>query len=292
MKTTLLSNVKNCKPPQKFRIRAKLKSFEPKSLYQSVKHCCPKCRILQEIPDDESLAHLFQDASTRPLNLNLHNDFWYKTAVGCTKNKQQIAFHFLVEDDWEKDAEKTSVMVERASLNEIFQLSRRFGNIIPVTSSEEQLTLLDLSAPFLIQGKTCYYGCKNCSNVTDVRPLRQFVQQESWEAATIAQSLGIQLLQHVFLVKLELDDGTACLDAILWQDAEKFFRSLASEAEVNVALQEKLERTMKTLCPPGKGFDELPWLDCCIMTYSTEDGVFNQIFDTVVAEETDILFNC
>ncbi|XP_033880652.3 protection of telomeres protein 1 [Acipenser ruthenus] len=292
MKTTSLSNVKNCKPPQKFRIRAKLKSYEPKSLYQSVKRCCPKCRILQEIPDDESLAHLFQDASTRPLNLNLHNDFWYKTAVGCTKNKQQIAFHFLVEDDWEKDAEKTSVMVEKASLNEIFQLSRRFGNIIPVTSSEEQLTLLDLSAPFLIQGKTCYYGCKNCSNVTGVGPLRQFIQQESWEAATIAQSLGIQLLQHVFLVKLELDDGTASLDAILWQDAEKFFRSLASEAEVNVALQEELERTMKTLCPPGKGFDELPWLDCCIMTYSTEDGVFNQIFDTVVAEETDILFNC
>ncbi|MGH0146576.1 UNVERIFIED_CONTAM: hypothetical protein FKN15_043824 [Acipenser sinensis] len=30
---------------------------------------------------------------------------------------------------------------------------------------------------------------------------------------------SIQLLQHVFLVKLELDDGTACLDAILWQDA-------------------------------------------------------------------------
>ncbi|RXN01010.1 Protection of telomeres protein 1 [Acipenser ruthenus] len=105
MKTTSLSNVKNCKPPQKFRIRAKLKSYEPKSLYQSVKRCCPKCRIL----------------------------------------------------------------------------------------------------------------CKNCSNVTGVRPLRQFIQQESWEAATIAQS--IQLLQHVFLVKLELDDGTASLDAILWQDA-------------------------------------------------------------------------
>ncbi|MBN3282528.1 POTE1 protein, partial [Polyodon spathula] len=158
MKITSLNDVKNCKSPQKFRIRAKLKSYEPKSLCQSVKHCCPKCGILQEIPDDESVAHLFQDASTRPLNLNLHNAFWYKTAVGCTKNKQQIAFHFLEEDDWEKDAEKTSVMVERASLREIFQLSRRFGNIIPVTSSEEQLTLLDLSAPFLIQGKRWHYG--------------------------------------------------------------------------------------------------------------------------------------
>lgn len=44
------------------------------------------------------------------------------------------------------------------TLSEICKLSDKFHSVIPVRSGHEDLEVLDLSAPFLIQGKIHHYG--------------------------------------------------------------------------------------------------------------------------------------
>uniref|UniRef100_W5NFW0 Protection of telomeres protein 1 n=1 Tax=Lepisosteus oculatus TaxID=7918 RepID=W5NFW0_LEPOC len=283
VKSDLLSNVKNSTPPQKFHIKAKLKSYQPDKLYQSVKLYCPKCKRVQEIPDDETIGSLFQEALNLPV---LSSDSWYETFLweSSTDVGRKVAVHFV---NVLGSEEHLLTLVQGATLEEVCRLSTKFESIIPIKFSEDQMTLLDLSAPFLIQGKKWSYGCKHCSCVKNIG---LYLEQEMvWEPENTAEVLGVELLQYVFLMKFELDDGTASLDAILWEDAEKFFQMLPVEVMVNRAMQEKMQMTMATLCPPGKHFDELPWLEFCIGTYTTDENedrsVYYQIFDTMVAEK-------
>uniref|UniRef100_A0ACB8FQJ4 Uncharacterized protein n=1 Tax=Sphaerodactylus townsendi TaxID=933632 RepID=A0ACB8FQJ4_9SAUR len=44
---TTVNTILNSRVPQQYRIRAKLRKFEPKKLYQSVKLLCPQCNSLQ-----------------------------------------------------------------------------------------------------------------------------------------------------------------------------------------------------------------------------------------------------
>ena len=44
------------------------------------------------------------------------------------------------------------------TLGEIYKLANKFHSVIPVRSGHEDLEVLDLSAPFLIQGKLHHYG--------------------------------------------------------------------------------------------------------------------------------------
>ncbi|XP_051785774.1 protection of telomeres protein 1 isoform X2 [Erpetoichthys calabaricus] len=288
MEKAPLINVKTCKPPQKFCIRAKVESYEPKRLYQCVKLYCPTCKTLQEVPDEDDIAHVLQEASKKPLNSKLHNMSWYNTVLFDKKNQDvnKIALHFLDFEDVVQDPEKTLILTERVTLNEINQLSRKFGYIILVTSTEEKLTLLDLSAPFLIQGQLRHYGCKHCSDVQDINCLQQLTTHQSWSASTISQILGIHLLHYVFMIKLTLKDETASVDAMLWEEAEKFFKFRAAEVIASEVLQEQLELTMNMLCPKEKNPDTHPWFECCIKSYSSEDQIVSyQIFDTVLAEK-------
>lgn len=48
--------------------------------------------------------------------------------------------------------------VTGATLQETSHLASSFSNVIPVTSSEGHMTLLDLSAPFLFRGRKRFYG--------------------------------------------------------------------------------------------------------------------------------------
>ncbi|XP_073184344.1 protection of telomeres protein 1 isoform X3 [Lepidochelys kempii] len=179
--------------------------------------------------------------------------------------------------------------VTGGTLKEIRKLSRRFKCIIPVRSTKEDLELLDLSAPFLLQGKIWHYGCKQCSNQKTIQSLSSLaVEEPSWEPTEIARVLGIEPLQYVFVMKFTLDDGTGTLDAYLF-DYEKFFQIPASEVLTSSLLQEKMEMIMNILCPPGTKLDDLPWLECFIRSYNVKDGmeqqVCYQIFDTMVAED-------
>ncbi|KAG2460414.1 POTE1 protein, partial [Polypterus senegalus] len=137
----------------------------------------------QEVPDEDDIAHVLQEASKKPLNSKLHNMSWYNTVLFDKKNQDvnKIALHFLDFEDVVQDPEKTLILTER-----------------------------------------------------------------------------IHLLHYVFMIKLTLKDGTASVDAMLWEEAEKFFKFSAAEVIASEVLQEQLELTMNMLCPKEKNPGRTP----------------------------------
>ncbi|XP_009072587.1 PREDICTED: protection of telomeres protein 1 [Acanthisitta chloris] len=292
LSNTELKTIVSSTAPQQYRIRAKLRTYKPQKLHQSVKLHCSKCNSLQEVPDADGFDLILQGSAITAPNPELHNTSWYDSVMWTTQDQKQrkIAIHFVKHDEMLQQPEDTLLMIEGGTLKEIWKLTKRFNCVIPVRSTEDDLELLDLSAPFLLQGNVKYYGCKQCSTPKPLRNLSSIAaeQRPSWEPAEIAQVLGIELLQYVFVMKFTLVDGTGALNAYLF-DHEKFFQIPASEILTNNFLQEKMQMTMNTLCPPGKKLDDLPWLECFIKSYNVRDAikqqVYYQIFDTTVAED-------
>ncbi|XP_056196565.1 protection of telomeres protein 1 isoform X2 [Falco biarmicus] len=289
---TELKTILNSTAPQQYRIRAKLKNYKPQELHQSLKLHCSNCNSLQEVPDGDSFDFILQDSAVTPSNPELHNTSWYDSVTWTTQdqNQRKITMHFVRHDEMLQHPEDTLLMIEGGKLKEVWKLTKRFKCVIPVRSTEDDLELLDLSAPFLLQGNISYYGCKQCSSPKPIKNLSSIAaeQQPSWEPTEIAQVLGIKLLQYVFIMKFTLVDGTGALNAYLF-DYEKFFQIPASEILTNNFLQQKMQMTMNMLCPPGRKLDDLPWLDCFIKSYNVRDTtghkVYYQIFDTTVAED-------
>uniref|UniRef100_UPI00398E97AA protection of telomeres protein 1 isoform X1 n=2 Tax=Pristiophorus japonicus TaxID=55135 RepID=UPI00398E97AA len=294
IKTSSLQEVLDQTPPHKHRIRAKLVNYEPKALYQSVKLYCPKCRSLQEIPDDEHIDGLLQDVCSSDSTAvdpdpQPRDALWYETTIWEAEDERRhrITVHLVKTDRVRRTPELSTILVEGVSLSELRRLSERFGSIIPTTSRTECLTLNDLSIPFLIQNGKWHYGCKHCSDPQPLDALQPLSSAESWELSVIAEVLGIQLLRYVFVMKFMLDDGSGSLDALLWDEAERFFGISAADVVINDALQNELTRIMDTLCPPRTGPDGCPWLECCIKSYYVKEGseqkICYQVFDTVIA---------
>ncbi|XP_062990145.1 protection of telomeres protein 1 isoform X2 [Elgaria multicarinata webbii] len=289
---TALGTIMNSRIPQPYRIRAKLTRFEPKKLHQSVKLHCPQCNLMQEVPDGAELDSIMREASATRSDSDLLSTSFCESVVWGTENQEQrrIAVHFVKHDELLQEPEVSLILIEGGTLKEILKLSKKFKGIIPVRSAEDELTLLDLSAPFFWQGNLQYYGCKHCSYPKAVSSLSSLAAREdpSWEPTAISQALGVVPLQHVFVMKFTLDDGTGTLDVYL-MDCKKFFQIPASEVLINNLFQEKMERIMNKLCPPGKNFGELPWLECFIKSYYVRDGseeqLCYQIFDTMIAED-------
>ncbi|XP_066039079.1 protection of telomeres protein 1 isoform X3 [Chamaea fasciata] len=292
LSNTELKTVTNSTAPQQYRIRAKLRTYKPQKLHQSVKLHCSKCKSLQEVPDRDDFDFILCGSAGTASNPELHNTSWYESVTWTTQNQQQreITIHFVKHDEMLQHPEDTLIMIEGGTLKEIWKLSKRFKCVIPVRSTEDDLELLDLSAPFLLQGNVKYYGCKQCSTPKPMKNLSFLAaeQQPSWEPTEIAQVLGIELLQYVFIMKFTLVDETGALNAYLF-DYEKFFQIPASEILTNDFLQQKMQMTMNTLCPPGRKLGDLPWLECFIKSYNVRDAmknqVYYQIFDTTVAED-------
>ncbi|NXL63596.1 POTE1 protein, partial [Chordeiles acutipennis] len=292
LSNTELKTILNSTAPRQYRIRAKLRTYKPQKLYQSIKLHCSKCNSLQEVPDGDKFDFILRGSVNTAPNPELHNTSWYDSVMWTTRDQKQrkIAIHFVKHDEMLQQPEDTLLMIEGGTLKEVWKLTKRFKCVIPVRSTEDDLELLDLSAPFLLQGNIKYYGCKQCSTPKPVRSLSSIAaeQQPSWEPAEIAQALGIELLQYVFVMRFTLVDGTGALNAYLF-DYEKFFQIPASEILTNNFLQQKMQMTMNTLCPPGRKLDDLPWLECFIKSYNVRDEmkhqVYYQIFDTTVAED-------
>ncbi|XP_075567036.1 protection of telomeres protein 1 isoform X1 [Pelecanus crispus] len=292
LKNTELKTILNSMAPQQYRIRAKLRTYKPQKLYQSVKLHCSKCNSLQEVPDGDDFDFILQGSAVTAPNPELHNTSWYDSVMWTTQDQKQrkIAIHFVKHDEMLQQPEDTLLMIEGGTLKEVWKLTKRFKCVIPVRSTENDLELLDLSAPFLLQGNIKYYGCKQCSTPKPIKSLSSIAaeQRPSWEPTEIAQVLGIEPLQYVFIMKFTLVDGTGALNAYLL-DYEKFFQIPASEILTNNFLQQKMQMTMNTLCPPGRKLDDLPWLECFIKSYNVRDAmkhqVYYQIFDTTVAED-------
>lgn len=285
-----LSTVVKEKAPQKYRIRAKMKSYEPQKLYQSIKLYCPRCHALQDIPSDEDLETALKKSMDGRHSTDFHNSSWYWTASWNTEqpDHREIVIHFVKREEIQENSGKTLILIERVNLVELRRLSEKFGGIIPVKSCD-QLSLGDLCIPFFIQGRHWHYGCKNCSILQNVNHIPSLNQEELLEPSAIAGVLGIQPLQYAFLMKFTLEDESAVLEAYLWDEAEKFLRMPASDVIADHALQEKLQTLMRMLSPPGRNIEDRPWLECCIKSYCIEEGgnrkVCYQVFDTIIAED-------
>ncbi|XP_043943278.1 protection of telomeres protein 1-like [Protopterus annectens] len=285
-----LSTVVKEKAPQKYRIRAKMKSYEPQKLYQSIKLYCPRCHALQDIPSDEDLETALKKSMDGRHSTDFHNSSWYWTASWNTEqpDHREIVIHFVKREEIQENSGKTLILIERVNLVELRRLSEKFGGIIPVKSCD-QLSLGDLCIPFFIQGRHWHYGCRNCSILQNVNHIPSLNQEELLEPSAIAGVLGIQPLQYAFLMKFTLEDESAVLEAYLWDEAEKFLRMPASDVIADHALQEKLQTLMRMLSPPGRNIEDRPWLECCIKSYCIEEGgnrrVCYQVFDTIIAED-------
>ncbi|NXP73791.1 POTE1 protein, partial [Ramphastos sulfuratus] len=218
LKNTDLKTILNSTAPQQYRIRAKLRTYKPQKLYQSVKLHCSKCNSLQEVPIGNDLS-LQGSAVTAP-NTVFHNMSWYDSVMWTSEDQKErkIVIHFVRHDELLQHPKDTLIMIEGGTLKEMWKLTKRFKCVIPVRSAEDGLQLLDLSAPFLLQGNVKYYGCKQCSTPKPIKSLSSLAaeQRPSWEPSEIAQVLGIEPLQYVFVMRFTLVDGTGPLNAYLF----------------------------------------------------------------------------
>ncbi|XP_075284237.1 protection of telomeres protein 1 isoform X4 [Opisthocomus hoazin] len=220
LSNTELKTILNSTAPQQYRIRAKLRSYKPQKLYQSVKLHCSKCNNLREVPDGDDFDLNLQSSACTAPNLELQNTSWYDSVMWTTQDhkERKIAIHFVKHDEMLQQPEDTLLMIEGGTLKEVWKLTKRFKCVIPVRSTEDDLELLDLSTPFLLQGNIKYYGCKQCSTPKPIKSLSSIAaeQRPSWEPTEIAQVLGIEPLQYVFVMRFTLVDGTGALNAYLF----------------------------------------------------------------------------
>ncbi|XP_012875499.1 PREDICTED: protection of telomeres protein 1 isoform X2 [Dipodomys ordii] len=283
-KTPLCAILKQ-KAPQQYRIRAKLRSYKPERLFQSVKLHCPKCYSLQEVPHEDNLNIILQNASTKTPDTRLQNTLLYDSKIWSTEDQggRKVAVHFVKNDGILPLSSECLILIEGGTLGEIFKLSNKFHSVIPVRSGQEDLELLDLSVPFLIQGNVYYYGCKNCSCLRTIQNLNSLTNKTSWIPYSVAEALGIVPLQYVFVMTFTFDDGTGVLQAYLMDSIP------ASDILNDDDLQRSLGTIMDMLCPPGTKIDAYPWLECFIKSYNVTNGnehqIYYQIFDTTVAED-------
>ncbi|XP_034370628.1 protection of telomeres protein 1-like [Arvicanthis niloticus] len=288
-KTSLCAILKQ-RAPQLYRIRAKLRSYKPRRLLQSVKLLCPKCHLLQEVPCEEDVDKILQDATVTPPDCKLQDTPLYDSKVWTTEGqgRRQVAVHFVKNNGILPHSSECLVLIEGGRFCEISKLSSMFHSVIPVRSGPEDLELLDLAAPFLIRGRVCHYGCKQCSNLKPIQNLSAIPNKRLWIPSSVAEVLGIVPLQYVFVMTFTFDDGTGVLDVYL-KDSGKFFQIPASEVLIDDDLQKNLERIMNVICPPGIKIDAYPWLECLIKSYNVTSGMEHQIcyqiFDTMVAED-------
>uniref|UniRef100_A0A4W3KK05 Uncharacterized protein n=1 Tax=Callorhinchus milii TaxID=7868 RepID=A0A4W3KK05_CALMI len=267
---TALGAVLSQEPPCKYRIRAQLMDFQPRGLHQSVKLHCPACQAWYDM-----VSPFTPPLSPHNMSLIPHPHHTHRNKL--------MAAHIVLANGEEEAPESKAILAEGVTVRELHRLSRRFGSVIPVCRRSEQLTLMDCSVPFVIEGRKWHYGCKNCSTPRPVDALQSLPSGEPWKASAIARVLGVQMLHYVFVMKFTLSDGSGSLDALLW-DEEKFFGIPASDVVGDESLQEKLRRILETLCPSKQ--EGYPWLECCIKSYRVRDGSNDktcfQMFDTIV----------
>lgn len=277
------------KAPQRYRIRAKLRSYKPRKLYQSVKLYCSKCYSLQKVPDENDLDRIFQEGMSKTPDSKLQNTSLYDSKVWTIGDQERkVAIHFVKNSGVLPMSNDCQILIEGTSFSETCNLSSKFHSVIPVKSGPEDLELLNLSAPFLIQGKLHHYGCEQCSNLTSIQNLNSIANKISWTPSSVAEALHIVPLQYVFVMTFTLDDGTGVLDAYL-MDSEKFFQIPASEILTNDDLQQSMDIIMDMLCPQERKIGGYPWLECFIKSYNVSIGskqqICYQIFDTTIAED-------
>ncbi|XP_060743071.1 protection of telomeres protein 1 [Tachysurus vachellii] len=270
-----LAHVKRCTTPVVCHVRAKVKSYQPQNLYQCLKLFCPQCTALVEVPNDEVIARVFQDA------LRGHQPCSEHWAV--TSSMDSISMHVSCEMVL-SNTHTQLLFLQGVTLEEMCVISAAQSNVVPVRSEDGRMRLLDFSAPFLFRGDKRYYGCKQCSRSTFVEP--EVCGVEIWDEHNVAKALGVQLMQYALLMKFELEDETDSLEALIWEDAERFFHVSAADTSACQDSQDKVQTTVDRLHPPGSSMAQCPWLDLCLCTYTVEENGKIQVCYQITNTET------
>ncbi|XP_069018523.1 protection of telomeres protein 1 [Embiotoca jacksoni] len=268
MQPVTLSELKQSGPGRVYHIRAQLRSYEPRRLHQALKLYCSKCSSMEDVPDDELLAQIFSEASRDSAPCSPPPWALYGQVDFPGSPNRELSIHLSTQLMCEGKT-KELIFLRGSTLKETCRLADSYQNILPVRSSEGHLALLDLSAPFLFRGKKRYYGCKRCSKAALREPSAEGV--EMIDEKILAEALGVQLLQFVLLMKLELQDETDTLDVFLWKHAESFFSVSTEDVAANQEAQNSIREIMDYLCPPVGSMGQSPWLDLCLMAYRAKD---------------------
>ncbi|XP_048871941.1 protection of telomeres protein 1 [Brienomyrus brachyistius] len=259
-----LSSVTKSTPPKTFHTRAQLKTFQPQKLFQCLKLYCPQCNALQNVPDEEAIGSAFHRAVGTAA---FGSEPWLLT---CFRESTEPGRKMAVHLPSSSHNDQTSlIFLEGAALEDVCQISEHRA-VVPVRWHDGKMSFLDFSVPVFFQGSARHYGCRNCSRSECREPLPMELQE--WDEKKVAEALGVQLLQYMLLMKLELDDGTDSLQALLWRDAEIFFGVSAQDTATDQQLQDRIQRTMDRLCPPEGTMETRPWLNLCLATYSAEEA--------------------
>ncbi|XP_051548820.1 protection of telomeres protein 1-like isoform X3 [Myxocyprinus asiaticus] len=274
-----LAQVKSSTPPLVCHVRAQVKKYQPQQLYQCLKLFCSKCKTMREVPDDSTIGKLFQESARDDQPCH---EFWAATSLRSTEAGRIISMH-ISRDMVGESTHTQLIFIQGITLDEVCLLSRDYKNLVPVRSGNGRMNLMDLTAPFLFCGDKRYYGCKHCSENTFENPV--FTGVENWDEQRIAEALGVQLMQYGLLVQFELEDQTDTLEALLWENSERFFHVSAVDTSASQDLQDKVQTIMDTLQPPGSRMEERPWLDLCLSAYTVQDKVCYQITNTVTRED-------
>ncbi|XP_077938095.1 protection of telomeres protein 1 isoform X3 [Gasterosteus aculeatus] len=268
-----LSEVKRLHPGGVHHVRVQLRSYEPVRLHQALKLYCSKCSSMQDVPDDELVASLFSEASKDPEPCcpppwALSGQVLVPGESVASPGRSLsvlLSTDFLCED-----TKRELIFLAGATLEETCQLAAGYQHVVPVRSSGGHMTLLDLSAPFLLRGRKRSYGCKRCSEAAVREPA--FVEgAERIDEKLIAEALGVEPLQFVLLMKMKLQDATGVLDVFLWRGAESFFGVAAEDVAANQEAQDGIRQLMAFLCPAGGSTAQRPWMDLCLTAYQGED---------------------
>ncbi|KAL6106229.1 pot1 [Pungitius sinensis] len=268
-----LSEVKRLHPGGVHHVRVQLRSYEPVRLHQALKLHCSKCSSMQDVPDDELVASLFSEASKDPGPCAAPP--WALSGQvlvpGDSAASPGRSLSVLLSTDFLcEDTKRELIFLSGATLEETCRLAAGYRHVVPVRSSGGHMTLLDLSAPFLLRGRKRSYGCKRCSQVAVREPLFPEGLVRINEKL-VAEALGVEPLQFVLLMKMKLQDASDALDVFLWRGAESFFGVAAEDLAANQEAQDGVRQTMDLLCPAGGSTAERPWMDLCLTAYRGED---------------------
>ncbi|XP_057186208.1 protection of telomeres protein 1 isoform X1 [Triplophysa rosa] len=268
-----LAQVKRSTPPLVCHVRAQVKTYHPQQLYQCLKLFCSKCKIMREVPDDNTIAELFCESARgyQPC----HETWAARSSASLSKQGRNISMYISI-DMVGDDTQSQLIFVQGMTLNEVCMLSRDHKNLVPVRSDNGRMNLIDLTAPFLFCRDKRYYGCKECSLNTFENPV--FTGVETWDEHTVAEALGVQLMEYRLLMEFKLEDHTDTLEALLWErNAERFFSVSAVDASAKQDVQERIQTIMDTLQPQGSNIEERPWLDLCLSVYTVKDNGRNKV---------------
>ncbi|XP_061629104.1 protection of telomeres protein 1 isoform X4 [Phyllopteryx taeniolatus] len=271
-----LGQLRRCPPGGFHHVRAQLRSYQPRRLHQALKLYCSKCTSMQDVPDDEHVANVFAEASADPSGppgpapWSLSGQVRLPGDLTAGPPSRTLDVHLSPQLTSEGKT-KELIFLGGSTLQEAGRLAATYHNVVPVRSSPGgHLALLDLSAPFLFRGRKRFYGCKKCSEgaaITEPTADGDKVIDEK----IIAEAFGVHLLKFVLLLKFRLQDAGDALDAYLWRDAESLFNVSAEDAAANQEAQDRIRRTLDSLCPPEGSAGERPWLDLCLAAYGAND---------------------